>query len=134
MSASNVMKGVRLEFYAQPLKGKLKRKIHKYEDKRIIEQEIEEAAGYMLYTANGSVLRLSGAELAKRGYDRVPKVMNLEKARDPNSPGGKYQFGLTEAIRKEGYSELVSELIKFCTKRSGPVVDKKGEIHDSAAA
>lgn len=130
------MQGARLEFVLKPVRGgKVERTITSWNPKtKKLEQTIvPEEAGFIVYMPNGHSYRLTGEQVKKRGYDRQPNILNLDKVTDTRSPAGRFKFAIDDKARQKAWTDLEAEVIKNCTRRHGPVTRQK-EAADVQAA
>lgn len=128
--------GPRLEFVLRELTGTVKRRKHRFdkEAKQIVSEDVLQPAGYMLYLADGHSYRLTADQVRKRGFNREPAILNLEKANDPKTPAGRFKLAITESARRKAYTEMEQEIISVAESFAGNAAnyiadyDPKGKV------
>lgn len=120
MSVSNPMQGARLEFVVRKLKEPIKRAKVTFDkkQKRLVEK-VTEHEGFMVYMPNGHSYRLTATEVVKKGFDRIPTILNFERVNDTKSPAGRFKFAINDEARAKAWNELEDQVIKSCTRRVG---------------
>lgn len=135
MAGLTTMKGARLEFVVRKIDGKIKLPVHSFNPKtKKIEATAREVdAGYIVYMPSGHSYRLSKSQLVKKGFDRQPKIMNLDKVNDTDTPAGRFKHAIDMDARKKAWEDLENDVIKSCVRRHGPVINKETENVAEAA-
>lgn len=125
MSASSQMKGARLEYVLKEIKGQVTKVVTSYDKtaKKLVHKEKTSKADthYMLFTPNGNCYRLTHKEVVRRGLNKQPAIMNLDRVNDVSTPAGRFKFAINDAARQAAYAELENEVIRLCTRRTGHI-------------
>lgn len=135
MSVTNGMQGARLEFVVRRLSQPITRAKVKYDkkQKRIVE-ETKQVEGFMVYMPNGCSYRLTATELVKKGFDRQPAILNLERVTGTDTPAGRFKFAINDEARQKAYRELEDLVVKACTRKHGESSYSVEEREDAAVA
>ncbi len=121
MSIMAAMTGARLAYVVRPLEGKVKRTISVWvPGEGIVQKEVDEPAGFMVYFPRGHVLRFKDKkQLTQYQLDKKPFMVNMEGLSDPNSLAGKLFMGQSDEIRKGAYADLEAQVIALATAKTG---------------
>lgn len=147
------LQGPRLEFVVRKLPGTVTRlrrvppptELERKENPRARDKElgltsieVQEDAGYMLYTPQGMAYRLTGKELVRRNFDREPNIIGFEQANDLKTPAGRFKLARTDAARQKAWLELEKQVMDACLGKLGKVdamvsdYDPSGKVKEAA--
>ena len=126
--------GARLSFVVRHMKGKIKRAICSYnKDAGGISQKVTEVpAGYIVYFPMGHAIHVKDEQtLKKLGFDKKPRILDMDGIHDPNSPLGQLMTEQKEEKRAGAYQDMEQQVINLVTHKCGPIV--MGQIEEVAA-
>jgi hypothetical protein len=136
MSVTNGMSGPRLEYVVRKIKTPIRRSVYTCdkEKKVLVAKDTEVVDAFMVYMPTGHSYRLSYAEVVKRGFDKQPTILNLDRVSDTKSAAGQFKFAINEDARIAAYKRLEEEVIASCTRKHGVATHSIEEREDADAA
>lgn len=119
------MAGARLAFVVVPQEGTVRRTIHLFDKKSraIVEKEVEEPAGFLVYFPRGHVIRIKDQkQLAHYNLHLDAPICNMQGLSDPNSPLGKMLMAQDDATRRKAFQSMETMCVRLAEAKSGKIV------------
>ena len=137
MGASHTMQGARLSYVARRFTRDWSRQIVIPKDGQNIREWVTEKGGYFIYIPSGNAYIMTNRMAQEKGYLEDPKILNLDSVTDNTTPAGMYKYARTDKARDKAYRLMEEELIKYCTRLTGPLkpppLIEEGELEKEAA-